>query len=103
MPTTPTFAALVGDAFARDPPLLDRALQCAARWRALGAVPAVWLDRWEALLRAAQRDAEGMAALQDVLRSNRPDAQRLREFAPLAGVLPREIRRQAGDLCGFRH
>ena len=41
--------------------------------------------------------------LQRILRRDEPECQWLREFVPLAGTMLREKRRQARDLCGYRH
>ena len=102
-PLAPTYAELVADALLTQPALLARAQATCARWRTLRAEPTVWLDRWDALLTDAQLSDAGMARLQHVLRADDPESERLREFAPLAGLLPRELRRTARDQCGFRH
>lgn len=102
-PTSPTYAELVADAFLANPELLAQARATCQRWRALEAEPKRWLDHWDTLLKGAQQSEGSMATLQHVLRSADPDSERLREFAPIAGLLPRELRRTARDLCGFRH
>jgi hypothetical protein len=38
-----------------------------------------------------------------VLAARTPADQRLRDFHPFAGILSREERRQARELCGYRH
>jgi len=99
----PPFAVLVADAVLREPALLAKARETCQRWRHLQAQPVVWLDRWDDLLTKAQSSAAGMAQLQHVLRSDDAQSARWREFAPLAGLLPREVRRTARNQCGFRH
>lgn len=102
-PTAQTYAELVADALLARADLLARAQATCQRWRELQAEPTRWLDRWDALLSDAQLSAQGMDRLQQVLRSADPESERLREFAPIAGLLPREVRRTARDQCGFRH
>ncbi len=99
----PTFAELVADALLADPALLQTAQATNTHWRQLGAHADKWFDCWDVLLADARVSAQGMARLQHVLRGCDGDSQRLREFAPLAGLLPREVRRKARDLCGYRH
>jgi len=97
-----TLAELVADAIVQDPELLQVARANVQRWLADGAQARQPLQAWEVLLADAQASAEGKARLQHALRSDQPEFVRLRDFAPLAGLLPREIRRQARDLCGYR-
>jgi hypothetical protein len=73
------------------------------RWLTNGAQAVDMLRLWDRLLAQAQAGPDGMAELQRILRSAEPECQRLREFAPLAGMIPPEKRRQARDLCGYRH
>ena len=61
------------------------------------------LPQWDRLLQAAQSDAEGMRQLRRVLLDPDGPGERLRDFSPFAGVLSREERRRARELCGFRH
>jgi hypothetical protein len=44
-----------------------------------------------------------MRNLVDVLLNAGEEHGRLREFNPFPGVLTREERRQARELCGYRH
>ena len=99
----PSYATLVADALMLQPELLRRAQATCQRWRQLEAQPVVWLDRWDGVLTEALASEAGMTQLQHILRSDDADSERLREFAPLAGLLPREVRRTARGQCGFRH
>lgn len=103
LPATKSYAELVADALLEHPELLQRAQATCQRWRTLQAEPTRWLDRWDALLGDASESVEGMLRLQEVLRGDDDESERLREFAPIAGLLPREVRRTARDQCGFRH
>jgi hypothetical protein len=55
------------------------------------------------LLARAQELQAGLAAVVAMSHSADPADERLCEFAPFAGVLTREERRMAKELCGFRH
>ena len=98
-----SYHEMVADALLAQPDLLAVARDNALRWLANGAQAADMLRLWDRLLAQAQAGPAGMAELQRILRSAEPECQRLREFAPLAGMIPREQRRQARDLCGYRH
>jgi hypothetical protein len=98
-----SYHEMVADALLARPDLLAVARDNALRWLTNGAQAADMLQTWDRLLAQAQAGPDGMAELQRILRSDEPECQRLREFAPLAGMIPREKRRQARDLCGYRH
>ncbi len=73
------------------------------RWREQGQSATHRLDEWEALLIKAVDNETGLRELIDVLLGADERSERLREFNPFAGILNREERRQASELCGFRH
>lgn len=98
-----SYHEMVADALLAQPDLLAVARDNALRWITNGAQAADMLRLWDRLLAQAQAGPDGMAELQRILRSEEPACQRLREFAPLAGMIPRKMRRQARDLCGYRH
>jgi hypothetical protein len=61
------------------------------------------LRQWDDLLAAAEQSDAGRRRLREILAgANEADA-RLRDFHPFAGILSREERRQARELCGYRH
>ncbi len=99
----PTYLELVAQALLQQPELLAAARSNVARWLAQGAQARDRLLVWDVLLVGASQSAAGMAALQHALVSHDAESERLREFAPFAGVLPRQLRRQARDLCTYRH
>lgn len=101
--TVPTYLELVAEAVLHQPELLAVARANVARWLGQGAQARERLLAWDALLQAAGQSDSGMDALQQILRGQSPESERLREFAPFAGVLPRQLRRQARDLCTYRH
>jgi hypothetical protein len=94
---------LLAEKLAAHPELLAVARENCARWRREGHSGAARLREWDALLAGAQSSAEGFARLRAVLTGADESAARLRDFHPLAGILTREERRQARELCGYRH
>ena len=98
-----TFAELAAHALLAHPELLAVARDNVRRWLDSGAQARERLVAWDQLLVDAQMGSDGMARLQQVLTSDDPQCVRMREFAPLAGLLPRETRRIARDLCTYRH
>lgn len=97
-----TYLQLVARELLQRPELLAVARDNVRRWVAAGAQARDRLQTWDALLADAQAGLDGMARLQAVLSADDPESQRLCEFAPFAGLLTREQRREARDLCGFR-
>jgi hypothetical protein len=61
------------------------------------------LRAWDEVLAAAEHGATGRERLQEILAGANAADERLREFHPFAGILTREERRQARELCGYRH
>ena len=99
----PTFWELLGEKLARQPELLAVARENCARWLNEGHSAPQRLRAWDTVLAAAEQDETGRERLQEILAgANEADA-RLREFHPFAGILTREERRQARELCGYRH
>lgn len=98
----PSYYELVAEALLASPELVAVARDNVRRWLAQGHGAPQRLLAWDRLLAGAQTDDAGRAALQLALRSDEPAAARLREFAPLAGILSREQRRRARELCGYR-
>ena len=94
---------LLAAKLAAHPELLAVARENCARWLREGHSGAARLREWDALLAGAQTSAEGFARLRAVLAGDDEHAMRLRDFHPLAGILTREERRKARELCGYRH
>jgi hypothetical protein len=85
-----------------NPALVAHARATIAHWLTLGQSAAEPLRQWDRLLQAAQADAAVFAEVLAILRSDDAGRAIWRDHAPFAGILPREVRRQANDLCGFR-
>jgi len=101
--TLPTFWELLAAKLGRQPSLLAVARDNCTRWLAEGHSAPQRLREWDGLLAMAEQSEAGRRRLQEVLAgANEADA-RLREFHPFAGILTREERRQARELCGYRH
>lgn len=99
----PSYWQLVADKLQHAPELLQVARDNITRWRAQGQTAPHRLDQWERLIVEAQAGEQGMRSLLDVLLGAGEEDGRLREFNPFPGVLTREERRQARELCGYRH
>jgi len=99
----PSLWELLADKLTVHPEMLAVARENCARWLREGHSGAARLREWDALLAGAQASAEGFARLRSVLLGATSADTRLREFHPLAGILTREERRQAKELCGYRH
>jgi hypothetical protein len=99
----PSLYELFAQKLAAHPELLSVARETCRRWLREGHSAPDRLREWDALLAEAQAGAEGMARLQRVLAATDETEGRLRDFHPLAGILTREERRRARELCGYRH
>jgi hypothetical protein len=99
----PSLWELLADKLAAHPELLAVARENCARWLREGHSGAARLREWDTLLAEAQANAGGVARLRSVLLGATEADARLRDFHPLAGILTREERRQARELCGYRH
>ena len=94
---------LFAEKLAAHPELLAVARENCQRWLREGHSAPARLHEWDALIAEAQAGPAGMARLQQVLAGTDESGGRLREFHPLAGILTREERRRAKELCGYRH
>ena len=101
--TLPTFWELLAEKLARQPELLAVARGNCARWLGEGHSAPQRLRAWDELLAAAEQNEAGRRRLREVLAGANEADERLREFHPFAGILTREERRQARELCGYRH
>ena len=99
----PSYWQIVADKLQRAPGLLQIARDNIVRWRAQGQTAPHRLAQWERLLIDAQETEPGMRHLLKVLLGSEEANERLREFNPFPGILTREERRKARELCGYRH
>jgi len=98
-----SFWELLAGKLATHPELLGVARENCARWLREGHSGAARLREWDVLLAEAQTSTEGFARLRQVLTGDDERDARPRDFHPLAGILTREERRKARELCGYRH
>jgi hypothetical protein len=101
--TLPTFWELLAEKLARQPELLAVARGNCARWLGEGHSAQQRLRAWDEVLAAAEQNEAGRRRLREVLAGANEADERLRKFHPFAGILSREERRQARELCGYRH
>ena len=99
----PSLYELFAQKLAAHPELLSVARENCQRWLREEHSAPERLREWDRLLAEAQAGSTGMDRLQRVLTGTDETAGRLREFHPMAGILTREERRRARELCGYRH
>jgi hypothetical protein len=98
-----TYCEIVAECLEKDPTLLDSAISTALTWLEQGHSAPQRLVSWLDLLRSAKQSQEAFRRVTFLLRDPSEEAALWRSFHPFAGILPREERRQASDLCNFRH
>jgi|SRR5213594_1495863 len=96
-----TLHDLVADKLEREPSLLRIPMENIDRWLANGHSAPHRLEQWRQILIRAQGSPEGFHELLRLLRDPGETAQRLRDFAPFAGVLTTEERREAQPECAY--
>jgi hypothetical protein len=101
-----TLHDLVADKLEQADPAAREALLCLpleniTRWLANGHTAPHRLEQWRQILIRARMSPDGFADLLRLLRDPGEPAQRLRDFAPFAGSLTREERRQAEPECAY--
>src|SRR5437867_3126093 len=96
-----TLHELVADKLEREPGLLRIPLENIDRWIANGHTAPHRLEQWRQILFRAQQSPEGFRKLLELLHDPAESAQRLRDFAPFAGVLTVKERRQATPECAY--
>ena len=98
-----SFWELLAAKLSAQPELLRVARAICARWLHEGHSGATRLREWDALLADAEASVAGWGRLLAVLTSPAERETRLRDFHPFAGILTREERWRASELCGYRH
>jgi hypothetical protein len=81
--------------------LLPIPLENIDRWLANGHTAPHRLEQWRQILLRAQASEDGFRELLVLLRDPSERAQKLKDFAPFAGILSREARRQAAPECAY--
>ena len=96
-----TLHDLVADKLESNPALLRIPLENIDRWLANGHTARHRLEQWRQIIERAQQSQQGFDDLLALLRDRSEATERLREFAPFAGVLSAVERRQAVSLCAY--
>jgi len=78
---------MVADKLERDRSLLRIPLENIERWLAQGHSAPHRQEQWREIILRAQSSEEGFQELTALLRDRSPGTERLKEFAPFAGVL----------------
>ena len=73
------------------------------RWIANGHAAPHRLEQWRQIILRAQASAEGFQELLALLRDRSQETERLREFAPFAGVLTAAERLPVIRQCVYSH
>ena len=94
---------LLADRFRGDASALDEALTVLDRWDVRGVGPAQRRREWRGILLSAKEGGAGMEALLAILLDGGDEARRLKDFAPFAGILSREERREVFLQCSYDH
>jgi hypothetical protein len=81
--------------------LLAIPLENIARWLANGHTAPHRLEQWRQIIIRAEESADGFQELLASLRDSVESASRLRDFAPFAGVLSTDERRNAAPECAY--
>jgi len=96
-----TLHELTADKLERDPTLLRVPLENIDRWLANGHSAPHRLAQWREAILHAQASPDGFGKLLALLRDHGEATERLREFAPFAGVLTAAERRGAAPVCAY--
>ena len=94
---------LVADKLERGRSLLRIPLENIARWLTQGHTAPHRLEEWRQIILRAQASEEGFQELTTLLRDHCPDAERLKEFGPFAGVLTAAERLTVIHECVYSH
>jgi hypothetical protein len=98
-----TLHELVADKLERNPSLLHIPLENIERWLAKGHTAPHRLEQWRQIILRAQGSEEGFRELLALLRQANPATERLKEFAPFAGVLTAAERLTVIRQCVYSH
>src|SRR5580698_3931667 len=96
-----TLLEMDADKIELDPSLLRIPLENIDRWIANGHTAPHRLEHWRQILHRAQESPEGFLELLELMRDRSEGTERLREFAPFAGILTAQERRLAASECAY--
>jgi hypothetical protein len=98
-----TLHDLVAEKLEREPSLLRVPLENIDRWLANGDIAPSRLEQWRQIILRAQASPEGFQELLALLRDRSEASERLRDFAPFAGVLTAAERLPVIRQCVYSH
>jgi hypothetical protein len=98
-----TLHDLVADKLEREPSLLRVPLENIDRWLANGHTAPHRLEQWRQIIVRAQASPEGFQELLALLHDRSEATERLRDFAPFAGVLTAAERLPVIRQCVYSH
>jgi hypothetical protein len=98
-----TLHDLVADKLEREPSLLRVPLENIDRWLANGHPAPHRLEQWRQIIVRAQASPEGFQELLALLHDRSEATERLRDFAPFAGVLTAAERLPVIRQCVYSH
>ena len=98
-----TLHTMVADKLEQDRSLLRIPLENIDRWLANGHTAPHRLEQWRQIILRAQESDAGFCELLDLLRKDEQTTERLREFAPFAGVLTARERQIIIRQCVYSH
>ena len=96
-------ARAVADKLECDPSLMRVGLENIDRWLANGHTAPRRLEQWRQIILRARQSPEHFQELLTLLRDRSEATERLREFAPFAGVLTAAERRILIRQCVYSH
>ncbi|HMO50030.1 MAG TPA: hypothetical protein PKE26_03990 [Kiritimatiellia bacterium] len=96
------FPALVVE-IERNPGLLLQARDTLGYWEKNQLAPKNRMEEWRTILDKAIQSEAGRRALNALLLDESEAAKRIKDFAPFAGLLPRETRRKVFSTCVYDH
>jgi len=98
-----TLHDLTADKLEQNPSLLSIALENIDRWIALGHTAPHRLEQWRRIILDAQQSPDGLRELLGILRDHSEKAERLKDFAPFAGILTAAERQVVIHQCVYSH
>jgi len=94
---------LLSEHVRQNPALLLQARETLLKWKKNGLVSQTRFEQWRIILDDAIQDNAGMKRLLDLLLDESDQARQIKDFAPFAGLLPREERRKVFMSCAYDH
>jgi len=98
-----TLHDLVADKLERNPSLLHISLENIDRWIAKGDGNPHRLEEWRQIILRAHENSDAFQSLLDLLRDHSERSERLKDFAPFAGVLTAAERQAVIRECVYSH